>query len=276
MLDSYFFVPGDKQKYLNKITDIKSTYIVIDLVDAVALKSKKDAFDMVMSISFRDHYFVRIPFFENCYSEQQLIQLINHSNGKIVIPKLKDATEIIQIKNLLPGLNLKSIILIENPLCFLNLPDILKSFSSQIHAIGFGCHDFCSLMGIKRNLENLLQYKRELVLYAKAFNIAYVDGVDLNLNDFQQFREECLTAFNIGADGKFLIHPTQLNELYDVKYLSETDLRELKYVYGKIKNISDNDMEVHIIDGKIYEKPHILRIKALMNKMLNINNLLNQ
>ena len=268
MLDSYFFIPGDKQKYLDKIDTIKSDYIVVDLEDAVALQNKKEAFDLVLSITPQNHHFVRVPFFENCYSKKQKIKLIQHFEGRVVIPKLREKAEIVELKSLVPNIDLNMILLVENPYCFINLTEILSCFPLQIHAVGFGTHDFCSLTGIKHISEHLDNYKRQLLLCTKAFNVDYIDGVNLDLNDFSQFRKECIFAFEMGFSGKFLIHPKQIEEFTNIKYLSEAELDELNTVYEKVKNISEDAIEVYTINGKIYEKPHIIRIKFLMNKII--------
>ncbi len=272
MLESYFFIPGDKQKYLSKIDSIKSDYIIIDLEDAVALKIKSEANELVLSIIPQKNYFVRIPFFESCYSKEQITKLIQHFEGRIVIPKLSDKSEIDQIKNLVPDLDLEMIILVENPLCFINLNEILKSFASQIHGIGFGSHDFCSITGIKHKSKYIDNYKMQLVLYAKAFNVNYIDGVDLNLKDFNQFRKECVFAFEIGTNGKFLIHPKQIEELKSVRFVSKIELEELENIYDIVKNIPNDSIEVYTLNGKVYEKPHIIRIKYLMNKIQKRSN----
>lgn len=271
MLDSYFFIPGDKQKYLDKIVSIRADYIVIDLEDAVALQNKNVAFDLVLATTPQINYFVRIPFFENCFSNEQITKLIQHFKGRIAVPKLSVKTELFQINNFVPEIDLKMIILVENPLCFINLNEILQSFSSQIHGIGFGTHDFCSITGIKHKDEHLDSYKRQLLLYSKAFNINYIDGVDLDLINFKQFRKECFFAFEMGVNGKFLIHPRQLEELKKVKYLSDNELEELHKVYEIVKKIPDDAIEVYTINGKVYEKPHVIRIKNLINKIEKFN-----
>jgi len=271
MLDTYFFIPGDKQKYLNKLDVIKVDYIVIDLEDAVSLKAKEDAFDLVMSIATKKNHFIRIPFFEEIYSTEQITKLIQHFDGRIAIPKIDDKSQISQIKEYVPSIDLKMIILVENPLCLINLNDILNTYSSQIHAVGFGSHDFCSITGIKHKSEHLVNYIRQIILYAKAYGVNYIDGVDLNLNDFTQFRKECLFAFEMGASGKFLIHPSQIKELGSVQYMTEDELEEIKNVYEKIKDIPEDSIEVCTINGKIYEKPHIKRIQILMNKLQQFN-----
>ena len=267
MLDSYFFIPGDKPNYLSKIDKVNADYIVIDLEDAVSINNKQSAIELVLALTFNKNMFLRIPFFDKCYTNEQLKSLILKFEGQIVLPKIISIEDISKVISLSEGNPLKMIVLIENPTSLIATEEILKTFSNQIHAIGFGSHDFCSITGIKHTLEHLAHYKRLLILYAKAFNVAFLDGVDLNLKNFDQFRKECVFAFESGADGKFIIHPLQLEELQKVDFMKEEEINQLKAVYEKIKNVPINDVDVFKIDGKVYEKPHLVRIKWLMEKM---------
>ena len=267
MIDSYFFIPGDKSNYLSKIDKVSADYIVIDLEDAVSINNKQLGFDLVLALKIKQNMFLRIPFFDNCFVNEQLKDLIHKFEGQIVLPKINSIEDVNKVISLSEGIPLKMIILIENPQSFIATEEILKTFSPQIHAIGFGSHDFCTIMGIKHTLEHLEHYKRQLILYAKAFNVAFLDGVDLNLKNFDQFKKECVFAFEAGADGKFMIHPLQLDELHKVDFMSEEEINQIKFVYEKIKDIPINDIEVYTIEGKVYEKPHIIRIKSLMEKI---------
>lgn len=273
MIDSYFFIPGDKPNYLSKIDRVNADNFVIDLEDAVSLNNKQSAIELVLSLTFSQNMFLRIPFFDDCYSAKQIKDLIMKFEGQIVLPKINTIEEIHRIISISEGIKLKMIVLIENPQSFISTLEILRTFSSQIHAIGFGSHDFCSVTGIKHTLEHLAHYKRQLIMYAKAFKVDYIDGVDLNLKNFDEFKNECVFAFESGADGKFIIHPKQLEELHKVDFMTEEEINQLILVYEKIKNISINDIDVFTIDGNVYEKPHVIRIKYLMEKIKNRNNL---
>lgn len=267
MLDTYFFIPGDKKKYLDKIQTLDVDYVVIDLEDAVSQNAKKDAIDLVANLIVDDNYFVRIPFFEDVYSQEQIRELILKFQGRIAIPKLSNHYQLNQIKELAPEIELNMIVLVENPNCLINLNKILTHHSNQIHGIGFGSHDFCSITGIKHISEHFENYIRQIVLYAKAYGVNYIDGVDLDLKDFTQLKKECLFAFEIGASGKFLIHPSQIQPLRSVSYLTQIELDEINAVYKEVKDISDNAIEVYKINGKVYEKPHINRIKTLKGRI---------
>lgn len=268
MIDSYFFIPGDKEKFINKIEELKADYFVIDLEDAVSKNNKQIAYQNALQLSVQHNIFIRIPFFDNCYTETQLQKLIHHFEGRIVIPKLNSKSD---FEKILPILNIstsnKIIILIENPTCFIHLKDILSEYNKHIYGVGFGSHDFCTIMELKHELKNLIHYKKEILLLTKAFGKAYIDTVDINLKDFTTFREECLFAFENGAEGKFLIHPTQLNEMKSITYLSEQEKTKITNAYHYISKKNINDIDILEIEGEIYEKPHINRIMKLYEKL---------
>ncbi|SFT62890.1 Citrate lyase beta subunit [Lishizhenia tianjinensis] len=267
MLDSYFFIPGDKKKYIDKIESIPSDFLVVDLEDSVPVKSKGLAQELALKVAIKDNYYIRIPFFENRYTDEELKKLILHYEGRIAVPKVNDVDEIYRIKTLAPDLKLKMIILVETPRCLINIKEIFDQFSTDIHGVTFGSHDFCSLTGIKPTEENINTYKRDLVLYTKAYNVKFIDGVNLDLSNFSQFRKECVSAFEMGMEGKFLIHPMQLDKLKEIEYFTKDEMMEIKEVYEHIKSIPSDSIEVYKINGKVYEKPHLLRIKKIMSKL---------
>lgn len=269
MIDSYFFIPGDKPKYLENVDKLKTDFIVIDLEDAVSTENKQLANQIALELEVKKNMFVRIPFFEKCYTNQQIKELTQKFAGQIVLPKISSTADINKVISMCHGLQLNMIVLIENARICIALEEILAKFSNQIHAIGFGSHDFCSTIGIKHTLQHLEHYKRQLILYSKAYDVKFIDGVDLDLKNFDQFKKECVFAFESGADGKFIIHPSQLNELNKIDFISEKELLHLKLVYDRIKDIPDQQIDVYTIEGKVYEKPHILRLKYLMKKLGN-------
>jgi len=143
MIDIYFFIPGDKPNYLSKIDNLKADYIVVDLEDAVSINNKQSGFNLVLALTFAKNMFLRIPFFDNCYTEEQLKDLIQKFEGQIVLPKINSIEDVDKVVSLSEGIQLKMIVLVENPTSFIATVEILKSHSNQIYAIGFGSHDFC-------------------------------------------------------------------------------------------------------------------------------------
>jgi len=265
-------VPGDNPRFLGKIEELNADYFVIDLEESVADNNKFIALENLRELEINQNTFVRIPFQEKAYTKEQLNWVISKFGGRIVIPKLKSADDINSILSAyaLPS-PMQLILLVENPQCFLNLQDIIKDHVKHIKAIGFGSHDFSSAMGLKHNLDYLSFYRNQLILVAKAFGIEYIDGVDMNIRDLSHFEEECMYAFHVGADGKFLIHPGQLESMYEIEYLSEKEIDEMSQVHNKVSSINARDIDGLEFNGKVYEKPHLVRIEKYMKKLAQRN-----
>ena len=71
MLDTYFFVPA-KRKFLDNIDAVHADFIIIDLEDSISNDMKIHAYELAMKITPKENFFVRVPFFENCFSIEQL------------------------------------------------------------------------------------------------------------------------------------------------------------------------------------------------------------
>ena len=268
MLDSYLLIPGDKTRFLKKIGELKPDYFVIDLEESVSNNNKLRALDELKELNVGQNTFVRIPFKDKVYSKDQLIFIINKFKGRIVLPKVnepKDVKSLISLHKF--TFPLKLIFLVENPTCFVNLSEIIKENIHHTHAIGFGSHDFCSIMGIKHDLEHLSFYRNQLILLAKAFGIDYIDGVDMNIRDLSEFEKECVFAFDSGADGKFIIHPDQLEKMYNIDYLSMDEINKMKEIHRRASEINKGEIDIIEFEGKVYEKPHLARIEKLLTKL---------
>ncbi|MFN6379282.1 MAG: HpcH/HpaI aldolase/citrate lyase family protein [Flavobacteriales bacterium] len=267
MLDTYFFIPADKPKYYEKIESLDVDYIVFDLEDSVIASNKLLAFDILINQSVASNQFVRVPVGDGVYSKDQLNQIVEKFNGRLVIPKVDSKASIDALKDAVGDVSLNLIVLLESPKGILNLNEILSSYHTNIRAVGFGSHDFCAVVGMKHSIELLLPYKQHIILLAKAFGVDYLDGVDTQLKDFSNLKKEAKLAFECGASGKFLIHPAQIDALKEVEFISKDELIRYEKVYALIKDKNLGDTQIINMDGVMYEKPHFPRIIKFIEKL---------
>lgn len=268
MLESYFFIPGDKQKFIQKAKVLDADYFVFDLEESVSKNNKINAFNNLNALNIEENYYIRIPVFGNDYTKNQSIELINKFHGKIVIPKITDLSQIEWLINLSKWeFKFTLILLIEDPIGYYNIASILEHHNSHIKAIGFGTHDFCATMGMKHNEEQLNPYKKQLILLAKVNNIQYIDGVNTIISDSINFVKEAKYAFEAGANGKFIIHPNHLTALNNLELYSTDEINRMKFVYDKYISVGKNKMDIFTIDGTVYEKPHIMKIKKILDRL---------
>ena len=267
MLDTYFFIPADKPKYFEKLESLDVDFIVFDLEDSVIDANKLLAFDYLVKQNVKSNQFVRIPLQEGNYTKEQINQIVEKFNGRLVIPKVDSKASIDLLKAIVGNRHLELIILLESPRGIINLNQILSSYCADIRAVGFGSHDFCAAVGMRHDMELLLYYKQQIILQVKAFEIDYLDGVDTQLNDFTNLKSEAKLAFDCGATGKFLIHPSQIDALKEIEYISDVELSRYEKVYNLIKGKELGEVQIINMDGVMYEKPHFPRIIKFIEKL---------
>lgn len=272
MLKSYFFIPANKSKFILKVNELHCDYFVFDLEDAILNTEIESSLDNLSKVSIQDNYYVRFGFFDEFteLNEKLFSQLLSLGFRRFVIPKFYSKEQLVYVKDFLleKGLNLNGlefILLIESPLGLLNIVESLQSTSLKVSAIGLGSHDYASEMRMKHTDYNLY-YARQLVLNtAKAFKIDALDTVCVNISSDSEFIHETKQSFDMGFDGKFLIHPKQMDLLEQIEYYSLAEIQEADKVYEKIIEIKNKKKSIFKIDGKIYEKPHIERIINIVN-----------
>ncbi|HIP34124.1 MAG TPA: hypothetical protein EYG89_05320 [Bacteroidia bacterium] len=254
MLKSFFFIPGNHSKLIEKIDTIKASQIVIDLEDAFDNDKIAESLTRIKKISNLNNLFFRIDFFDNDVLKKDVFTyLINLGVNKFVIPKFKSLKQLKLIEKLISNNSKFSfILLIENPNSLFSLQNILSNTKLKVIGLGFGSHDYCNEIGMKHNIE-LLYYPRFLIAgLAKAFNITSIDIACMEIDNKNVFLDEIKSAYSYGFDAKFIIHPKQLNLL---KYPDEKELNEAKEIIQVYNN--KGKPTIFKYNGKAIEPPHI-------------------
>ena len=272
MLKTFFFVPANNIKFIRKAPSIPATYFVYDLEDSISKKEKNIAFENLKNIEITENTYVR----PNLYNENETInselflQLIKVGFRNFLIPKVMNLSLVQELNKIFKitdnsFYNFKFILLIEHPAGLINLTEIIRSKLLNIEYVGLGNYDYSNIMGMKHTLENLRYARNTILNIAKAHELEAIDIVSLNLDDEDGFCNEVLNGFSMGFDAKFIIHPNQIELINNIQFYSQEEINEAKTVYQYILDIENDTISIKKINGKIYEKPHIKRIKKIIN-----------
>jgi citrate lyase beta subunit len=266
MFASYFFIPANKPKFIEKCNYLSADYFVFDLEDAITPDELESSVENLITVNVKNNHYVRFSFLDsNGYPLGKIFEKLIHLGfKKFIIPKFESVEQAKKIRNYLSqnnvSQNISFILLIEHPRGLLNLQRILESKLLRVEGISLGSQDYCQAVGMKHNLQNIYFARQMILNSAVAFDIDPIDIVSVYLNDDEEFIKECLNGFELGFKGKFLIHPKQLELLHEVDYYSSDEIIEAEAVYDKIMEIKQQKVAVVKINGKIYEKPHINRV----------------
>ena len=259
-IHSVLFVPAATKK-LSHINDIESDAFIIDLEDAIKTDRKECA------------YLELLDWLEHKYDEtigKSLILRINKSNikreselfshkkeiGCIAVPKVESVDDILNVRKGFPDKDI--IALIETPVGLIHLGEILKD--DTISAVGFGGEDFCVAMHMQKQREFLIPIKSQLILFARAYNKWVFDMIESEYDDESKYKEYVYESKRMGFDGKLTIHPRQVKQVNEV--YKRIDRERAQKIISEYEN---NENGFVIIDGEIFEKPHIEALKMLLN-----------
>lgn len=271
MLKSFFFVPANNLKFIEKSKVLLADYIIFDLEDAILGNELEVCFQNLSTINLVQNHIVRFRFFDENenLNETDFENLLKIGFRQFIVPKFGGILQAKAINNFLENQKNKNevsfILLLEDPAGLLSIYETLNKGLISVRALGLGSHDYCNAMGMKHTNSNLYFAKQMVLNCAKAFNLLALDTVSVNIGYDEEFKEDSLIAFDMGFDGKFVIHPQQLKLLKEIEYYTQKEVEEAEKVYDKILEIKALKTAVVKIDGKVFEKPHINRIVKIIN-----------
>jgi len=267
MIKSYFFIPGDHPTLIEKLNEIKSDNLIIDLEDSLHVEKIDTVLQILYNVEIKQNFWVRPRLFvNNKFNENILKELISIGFKNFIIPKIKNLNQLRIIENSI-DLKIKNkinlIILIENPECLMNLQNILNDSLLNIIAIGFGSQDYCNTSGMNHTTD-ILKYPRFIISNtAKAFGIECIDIACMDIHNNEAFHKEINDAIVMGYDGKFVIHPKQLEVLNDYDYFSNNEILESQKIIEEYEKLGKPSIFVY--NGKAIEPPHIIKYQSIIN-----------
>jgi citrate lyase subunit beta/citryl-CoA lyase len=95
------------------------------------------------------------------------------------------------------------------------------------------------------------------LLAARAYGLAILDGVYLDLADAAGFEASCQQGVELGFDGKTLIHPSQLEPCNRVFAPSAQEVAEARKIIAAFAQARDAGQGVVVVDGRLIENLHV-------------------
>lgn len=254
---SLLFVPA-KEKMLMKIKDLNADAYILDLEDSIEEEYKHEALHAIQEFlklnSQMDNIFVRV---NRSYMEREL-KVLNIYSAGFMIPKFENFDGItFEEKEILKKHRI--IALIETPQGVANIE--LVSKSDLIDGISFGGEDYTALTNMENTSDSLFYVKSRIVMYAKAYKKAVYDTPIFELNNEDILKKDVENSLKMGFDGKMAINPKQINFINNC--FKKYDFEKMKQIVVQYEKVGNAVVE---IEGKIYEKMHIDRMKRILKE----------
>lgn len=231
LLRSWMFVPGHRQRMIDKALGLNADAIMLDIEDGVAPNEKDTARKNIGESLGREKAtgaparYVRINAIGHERMHADLEAVVRPGLEGLVCPKVDTAEEVRAVdailndsepKNKLARGAVKLLIAIESPKGLLNAPAIAAA-SPRVSGLLFGAEDFGREIGVPAVREgearDLIHARSAIVVAAASAHVQAIDGVWVDLNDNAGLLGFAQQSRRLGFSGMSCIHPSQVDAI---------------------------------------------------------------
>ncbi|MDT8853991.1 CoA ester lyase [Paracoccaceae bacterium Fryx2] len=271
---SVLYIPGSKDRALEKAQGLPADAIIFDLEDAVAPDEKPAARALLAQTLAQADYgprarIVRINGFDSPWGHDDAAAFAaalasGTQIDAILIPKVSHAADLQAVADAIPDVPLWA--MMETALGMLNAAEIAAH--PRLTGMVMGTNDLAKELTSRFRPDRLaLQAGLGLcLLAARAHGRTIIDGVYNAFKDDEGLRAECDQGRDMGFDGKTLIHPAQL-AIANAAFApspAETDLARRQI--DAFDAAQRQGLGVAVVDGKIVENLHIVTARQILAK----------
>ncbi len=260
---SALYIPGSKDRALDKARGLPVDVILFDLEDAVAPDAKAQARETLTAALGEGGYgsrlrVVRMNGLDTEWGADDAAAIAAMDCDAVLLPKVNSPADVDALAALVPNKPIWA--MIETPQGVLNAAAIAAHPAMQ----GFvmGTNDLAKDIN-SRSRAALITALQMSVLAAKAHGIVVLDGVYNAFKDDDGLSVECAEGRDMGFDGKTLIHPAQVAICNAAFGPSEAEIDLATRQIAAFEATTDG---VAVVDGKIVENLHIVTAKATLAK----------
>lgn len=266
---SALYIPGAKERALEKAKGLACDAILFDLEDAVAPSEKDTARETLKAAIAAGGYgprakIVRVNGFDTQWGQDDVAAFVGADIDGILLPKVESAAMVEALAQAIPDVPIWA--MMETPLGMLNAAEI----AAHPRMAGFvmGTNDLAKELNARFRADRLpmMGGLHLAFLAAKAYGLVVLDGVYNAFKDDDGLKNECEQGRDMGFDGKTLIHPAQLataNAAF-APSADEIDLAERQI--AAFEACEAKGEAVAVVDGKIVENLHIVTARATLEK----------
>jgi citrate lyase subunit beta/citryl-CoA lyase len=236
-------VPGSSPKMLDKARGLPADQVFLDLEDAVAPIAKPEARKNIVAALNEGGFegkvrTVRVNDWTTQWTYADVVEVVEGAGANldaIMLPKVQTAEQVVALDLLLTqiekasGLEVGRLGIeaqIENALGLVNV-DAIAAASPRVETVIFGPADFMASINMKSlvvgeqpqgyDVGDAYHYiLMRILMAARAYGKQAIDGPYLQIRDVDGFRRVAGRSAALGFDGKWVLHPGQLDAANEV------------------------------------------------------------
>lgn len=299
-------VPGSNPTFMEKANQSNADVVFLDLEDAVApddkVQARKNIVEALNDLDWSGKTVsVRINGLDTHYMYRDVVDVLEQAGSKldlIMIPKVGTAADVYALDMLCTqiedGMKLEKRIgfelIIETALGMANLNEIAAS-SKRLESLHFGVADYAASTKARTTViggpnadyavltdpdddgnrdvhwGDMWHYPiAKMVVAARANGLRPIDGPFGDFSDPDGYRAQAMRASTLGCEGKWAIHPSQIdlaNELYSP---SEAEVTKAKRIIEAMEEAAREGRGAVSLDGRLIDIASIRQAKVMVEK----------
>ena len=292
-------VPGSSPEMFEKALNSKADYIFLDLEDAVSpmdkITARQNVIKGLKEFNWKEKgktISVRINSPDTHYMYKDIIDLVEEVGDKldtILLPKAGTASDVYMIDCLLTQIETNKKLqnkigiecLIETALGMSNIKEIAKS-SERLEALHFGVADYAASLRARTVVIGGLnpdypgdQWHHglsQLVMTCRAYGLRAIDGPFGDFNDPDAYVEAAKRGAAIGIEGKWAIHPSQIELANKVFSPPSSEVTKAKRILEELDKAAKAGKGAAQLDGRMIDAASARMAENIVNIDKQINN----
>jgi citrate lyase subunit beta/citryl-CoA lyase len=271
---SVLYMPAANERALEKAKSIAADAIIFDLEDAVAPDAKDAARANAVAAANSGAYgsrelTIRCNGLDTPWGAGDIAAAAQSGASAVVIPKVGSVAHLDEVDALLDAASARSELkiwaMIETPTAIFDVRAIAAH--GRVEVLVMGTNDLArelrsSLGAAARHA--LVPHLAIALAAAREAGKAILDGVYNDVKNLDGFRTECVQGFEMGFDGKTLIHPDQVGICNDVWAPSEADIEHARGLIAAFDEGIAAGKGVVTYNGRMIENLHVANAQRLL------------
>jgi len=285
---SLLFVPADGGAKLDKAMASGADAVILDLEDSIAPERKAQA--RAAALEFlkatqtkkqRPRLMVRINGLDTGMTDADLDAVVVGKPDAILFPKAEGGATVTHVDAMLtareaaaglPEGSIKILAQTVESAVGLFTAGSYRNSSARLIGMTWGPEDLSSELGAEANREadgmltEPYRLARSICLFgAAAAKVPAIETIHVNFRDPEVLRRDTELARRDGFSGRLAIHPAQVAVINEVFTPSPEQIAKAKAVVAAFA--AQPGAGAVGIDGKMYDRPHLLRARALLARI---------
>lgn len=268
-------VPASEPGKVAKALALTVDEVVVDLEDAVSVDMKDSAREHVAGLPARarGRLTVRVNALGTAWCHADVAACVANPNvTSIVVPKSEDAGALRALAARLDELEvttgrphrLRMQALIESPHGVHNVVEIAQA-SPRLEALILGYADLSASIG--RRVEASWQFAQDaVVLGARIAGLDAVDGPQLTIAADEALERAAVAAEALGFDGKWVIHPAQIDIVQRAFTPTDDEIAEAREVLAVLESAAEAGRGAAQWRGRMLDEAIAVRARRTLSR----------